>query len=133
MRSEQLAGLVVRAPTGVGLACRRIADVERAVAPDRMHDHGQLARHRDTGLAVARAPGERLAPAFDLVGALEARHQAGRRLVERAPHIRRSSLPSARDERALRHRADIAASRSGSNHPQDGCRSGRLSSSLSAT
>jgi len=41
---------------GVGAYVRRrrgrIAAVKRAVDPHRMHDHGELARHRDHGLAV---------------------------------------------------------------------------------
>lgn len=55
MRSEQLAGLVMGTPVGIRLACRRIADIERPVAPHRVHDHCQLARHRHAGLAMAVA------------------------------------------------------------------------------
>lgn len=77
MRSEQLASFVLRARTGIRLASR-IVDIERTVASSRA---------TATGLAVAPALGDRLAPALDLFGALEARHQSRRRLVKRAPHI----------------------------------------------
>lgn len=87
MRSEQFAGLVMGTPAGIRLACRRIADIVRAVAPHRVHDHCQLARHGHAGLAVAGALGDRLAPSLDLVGALEARHQPRCRLVKRASYI----------------------------------------------
>lgn len=50
MRTQKLAGLAVGALRGVYRGCRCIADVERAVAPHRMYDHRQFARHRDTAL-----------------------------------------------------------------------------------
>lgn len=80
-----------------------------AVAPQCMHDHRQLARHGDAGLAVAGALGDRLAPALDLVGALEARHQSRRRLVERAPHVRVAGLRDASLD--VDRRARLPASR----------------------
>lgn len=64
MRSEQLASLVMGTPAGIRLACRRVADIERSVGPDRVHDHRQLARNGDTGLTVTGAFGDRLAPSY---------------------------------------------------------------------
>lgn len=87
MRSQQTPVLGVGALRGLGFSRRHITDVERAVAPHGVHDHRQLARHRDTGLAMTGALGELLAPALDLVPAAEARHQRRRCLVQRAPHI----------------------------------------------
>ncbi|UCI22616.1 hypothetical protein FJ970_02735 [Mesorhizobium sp. B2-1-8] len=49
------------AARGIRLACRRIADLERAVGPDRDHHHRQFARHRETGFAMAGVFGDRLA------------------------------------------------------------------------
>lgn len=84
-----LAVLDMDAPRDVGVTRGRVADIERAVAPNRVHDHRQLARHGDTGHAVAGAFGDLPAPVLDLVLvlALEARHQTRRRLVERAAHV----------------------------------------------
>lgn len=95
MRSEQPPILEMSALGSIVSARRRIADVERAVVPHGMHDHRQLARHGDTGLAVAGAFGDRLAPALDLVPALEARHQPRRRLVERPAYVRVAGLRDA--------------------------------------
>lgn len=75
MRTQKLAGVAMRALLRVNLARSRIADTERAVAPNGVHDHRQLARYGDTGLAVAGALGDLLTPALDLVPALEARDQ----------------------------------------------------------
>lgn len=84
---------------GIASVRRGIADIERAVAPHGVHDHRQLARHGDTGLAVAGTFGDRLAPALGLVGAFEARHQPRSRLVKRRRLIcdpeRRSRCPTA--------------------------------------
>lgn len=94
-RSRQPAILATGAARGVRLACRRIADIERAVGSDRVHDHRLLARHGDTGLAAAGAFCDRLASALDLVGALGARHQPRSRLVSE----RRTSASPAFDMR----------------------------------
>lgn len=67
MRSQQLAVLDMSALRGVALTRGRIADVERAVAPHGVRDHRQLARHRDTGFAVAGAFGDLPAPVLDPV------------------------------------------------------------------
>lgn len=82
----------MRALRGVGRGCRCIASVERGVAPDRMHDHCQFARHGDTSFAVAGTFGDRLAPALDLVPVLEVRQHSRRRPAERAPHARVAGL-----------------------------------------
>lgn len=87
MRSQQLAILVMVRRAASAWLVAGLADMERSVVPHRTHDHRQLARHGDTSLAVAGAFGDRLAPVLDLVGALEARHQTRRRLVDRASHI----------------------------------------------
>lgn len=95
MRSQQLAVLDMGALRGVGFARGGIADVECSVAPHGVHDHRQLARYRDASLGVTGAFLDLPATALDPVPALEARHQTGRRFVERAPHVRVVSLRDA--------------------------------------
>src|SRR5690606_18055705 len=66
MCSEQLAVLDLRAPRDIGFGGGVVADIESAVAPHSVHDHRELARHRDHRLAMAGAFGDLLAPGLVL-------------------------------------------------------------------
>jgi hypothetical protein len=69
--SSQKPAILARRLRGGGCGRRRIAAIERAVGPHRMHDHRRLAGHRNDGLAMAGAPGNRQFPGLDLVLALK--------------------------------------------------------------
>lgn len=56
---EQLALLGAGIGAHLRHSCVRIAAVERAAGPHRMHDHGELARDSDRRLAVRDGLGQR--------------------------------------------------------------------------
>jgi hypothetical protein len=54
-RPKELAILQPGVRRDIGSACRRIADVEGFIRPHGVHDHRELANHRDRGFALAGA------------------------------------------------------------------------------
>jgi hypothetical protein len=73
--AQKLAILDRRARRKLRFGCGRIAHVNGPVAPHRMHDHRQFARHGDRRLVTAAPLREALPPALDLVVAFESRQR----------------------------------------------------------